>query len=150
MPKTLATTHKTFRQKKQQRIKPLTIKNGVLPVAQITIDSFYAESMKEIARRLKLIRKMHIEDFYVEALREYIQDKQIPRRILKRIRKRVQIQMPEDGFDLLNACAKLAFKDERPTSAVIEEALKRYLEKPEHYLGKAFEERHPRRYEIIK
>jgi hypothetical protein len=137
---------KALHTKKIKRIK--RIESGIA-VASFTVHRNKHIFMKELARRKQRERGFFIDGFYNEALREYLSEKDIPKRLIKPSRMKVSLQMNAETMKLLDDCARIAIKQERPTAAVIEEAITAYLKKPENYLGSAFEERNPEQYESI-
>lgn len=106
--------------------------------------------MREIARRKKQSRGMYIDGFYKEAIKRHLKTVQVPKRITKPNRQKVKIQVDSEFVRLLDDCAKIAYKEERPVSAVIDEALRLYASDPENYLGEAFEDRHKQQYERVE
>lgn len=114
-----------------------------------SVNHFLAVSMREVARRQKRVRRLFIEDFYNEALTEFLQNEFVPKRIVKPNRQKVRIQAAKGFIERLDACAKIAYKQELPVSAILEKALRAYLTKPENYLGEAFETRYADQYERI-
>lgn len=136
-----------LRKKKLRRMK--RIDSGVA-VINFNASRYLHSAMKEIAARQQRARGFFIDGFYEEALREYFAiHEDIPKRMIKIDRQNVRIQASNDLVELINHCAAYAYKQERPTSAVIDDALKLYCSKPENYLGSAWKERHPHQYEDL-
>lgn len=136
---------KTIRHKNLKRFTPAKD----LPVISMHIQKTLSDGMREIARRHKTLRRMFIDGFYLEAFDDYLTSVDVPKRITAIERSPVRIQVNAEFIERLNSLAKVAYKREVPVSRIIEDAIKDYLSKPEHFLGSNWEDSHPERYEQL-
>ena len=74
-------------------------------------------------------------DCYEQAFDEYLYTEKIPKQIQKIIRTTNRLHVRESCPEKIQALQKIAIKRQQPLAVILEEALQRYLDKPENYLG---------------
>jgi hypothetical protein len=75
-------------------------------------------------------------DCYEKAFDEFLYTEKIPKQVSKINRTTNRLHVRESVPEKVQALQKIAIKRQQPLAVVIEEALRRYLDKPENYLGK--------------
>lgn len=78
----------------------------------------------------------NLGDVYRKAFTEYLHDVKVPKQVTKIVRETAKLRVPGDVPELVEQLRKIAIKRQQPAAVIIEEALQRYLDKPENYLGK--------------
>jgi hypothetical protein len=134
--------------RKKERARIQRIESGVATTA-FSIHRTLHVAMKELARRKHKQTNWFIDGFYKQALREFLTTIDVPKRMIKLDRARVKLQMDAETISMLDDCARIAYKQERPVASILEQAIDAYLSKPENYLGEAFNAAHPDKYESI-
>lgn len=104
----------------------------------------------EIRRQMRLVwlRKKvtnpkleMLGDCYEEAFDEFLHTEKIPKQIAKITRTTNRLHVRESVPEKVQALHKIAIKRQQPLAVIIEEALQRYLDKPENYLGSGHQTR---------
>lgn len=77
----------------------------------------------------------NLGDFYEEAFKEYLFTEKVPKQVHRRERTTARLHVRESVVEQVKDLHKIAIKRQQPLCVVIEEALERYLNKSENYLG---------------
>lgn len=73
---------------------------------------------------------------YEQAFTEYLHDVKVPKQVVRIERETAKLKVSETVPGLVAQLQKIAIKRQQPMAVIVEEALQRYLDKPENYLGK--------------
>jgi hypothetical protein len=105
---------------------------------QLTFDKTLRAQMRSLWGRKKVTdpNLESLGDFYEQAFEEYLFEVKVPKQIVKITRESARLKVSEKVPEQLQQMQKIAIKRQQPLAVVIEEALQRYLDKPENYLGK--------------
>ena len=95
-------------------------------------------TMREIARRKAKQTGFALGAHYAEALRRYIAQHKIPKRIEKVSRDQVILEVPDDMPELREQLERLAIARQQSVHVILEEAIQEYVDAPENYCGKTF------------
>jgi hypothetical protein len=99
---------------------------------------------EDLRRRMRVlwIRKRvtdpdlsQLGDFYEEAFTEFLHTEKVPKQVKKITRTTARLHVRESVAEQVQDLQKIAIKRQQPLCVIIEEALNRYLDKPENYLG---------------
>jgi|SRR5215831_7026853 len=108
---------------------------------RLTIDKNLRAQMRALSIR-KRITEPDLDtlgDFYERAFEEYLTEVKVPKQVTKITRVTNKLKVSENVPKLLTQLQKIAIKRQQPLAVIIEEALQRFLDKPENYLGKGHE-----------
>jgi pyruvate-formate lyase len=110
---------------------------GVRKAIQMTFDAELRRQMRSLWVRKRVTDPAldNLGDFYEDAFREYLEVVKVPKQVRKVIRQTSRVYAREQVAEQLQQLQKIAIKRQQPLAVVIEEALQRYLDKPENYLG---------------
>jgi hypothetical protein len=105
---------------------------------------------KELRERMRLLwLRKRVTDpdleklghFYEEAFTEYLHTEKVPKQTKRIIRTTARLHVRETVGEQLQDLQRIAQKRQQPLAVIIEEALTRYLDKPENYLGQTHQTR---------
>jgi pyruvate-formate lyase len=103
----------------------------------MTFDSQLRRQMRSLWVRKRVTDPAldNLGDFYEDAFREYLEVVKVPKQVRKVIRQTSRIHARQEVAEQLQQLQRIAIKRQQPLAVIIEEALQRYLDKPENYLG---------------
>jgi len=117
-------------------------------VARKYIRMTFNEDLRRRMRTLWIRKRVtdpnleNLGDFYEEAFKEYLFTEKVPKQVQKFVRTTARLHVRENVAEQVRDLHKIAIKRQQPLCVVIEEALERYLNKAENYMG---ENQEPRR-----
>lgn len=108
--------------------------------AKLTMDVELRLLMQMLWSRKRITGAKRLYQYYEQAFDQFLFENKIPRIIPKVMRKRFKLECSPKLKRQLKGLEAIARRRQQPLAVIIEEAVRRYLEKPENYLGKDNEE----------
>ena len=117
------------------------LKTGLKLIAgeyiRITIDKRFRDQIRHLWIRKKFTdpESETLGQVYKKAFDEYLYETKIPKQVEKIERETIKLKVPGEVVEQLTQLRKIAIKRQQPLAVILEEAIFRYLSKPENYLG---------------
>jgi hypothetical protein len=104
---------------------------------RMTFDETIRQRMRNlwIRKRVTDPELENLGDFYEAAFEDYLFTEKVPKQVHARKRTTARLHVRESVAEQVKDLHKIAIKRQQPLCVVIEEALERYLNRPENYLG---------------
>lgn len=109
---------------------------SILRMIRLTFSNTIRREMRELWIRKTVSSGMSLGDYYKLAFIDYLHVTKIPKQMEKIIRTTARLNVDAETQAMIVDMGRIARKRQQPLCVVIEEALQRYLDKPENYLGK--------------
>jgi alkanesulfonate monooxygenase SsuD/methylene tetrahydromethanopterin reductase-like flavin-dependent oxidoreductase (luciferase family) len=118
--------------------KPLrSLKLIAKKFVRMTFDVELRRQMRSLWMRKRITdpELQNLGDAYEQAFTEYLFTERVPKQVRKITRTTARFHVRETVAEQLQQLQKIAIKRQQPLAVIIEEALQRYMDKPENYLG---------------
>jgi hypothetical protein len=104
---------------------------------RLTFDKVIRSQIRHLWIRKKVTTDLEtLGDIYEKAFEEYLFTEKVPKQVVRIDRETTKLKVSENVSKQVKQLERIAIKRQQPLAVIIEEALQRFLDKPENYLGK--------------
>ena len=104
---------------------------------RLTFDQDVRRDMRALWLRKRMVSANHqeLEQYYHDALIDFLLENRILKQIRRRKRTQARLLVTDETRRMIKSLEKIARSQQQPLAMVIEEALEKYLDKPENFMG---------------